>query len=71
MLAIGYRVEMQAITSDIEKALRRNLTRGDDNISAYYAEHYRRAWLHDAATAALNPDVAYSAAELLTPVRWS
>jgi hypothetical protein len=56
ILAIGYRIDVQAITCDIEEAERRNLNRGDDNISAYYAEHYQRAWLHDAAIAALNPE---------------
>ncbi len=56
MRAIGNGVEMQGITCDIEEAQRRNLNRGDDNISAYYAEHYQRAWLHEAAIAALNPE---------------
>jgi chloramphenicol 3-O-phosphotransferase len=56
MRAIGYRVEMHAITCDLEEAQRRNLSRGDDNISAYYAEHYQRDWLHEAALAALNPE---------------
>jgi chloramphenicol 3-O-phosphotransferase len=56
MRAIGYRVEMQLITCDIEEAQRRNLSRGDDNISAYYTEHYQRTWLHDAAAAALKPE---------------
>lgn len=55
MQAIGYRVEMQAITCDLEEAQRRNLNRGDDDISACYAEHYQRAWLQDAAIAALVP----------------
>ena len=56
MRAIGYRVEMQSITCDIEEAQRRNLSRGDDNVSAYYAEHYQRAWLHDEAIAALSSE---------------
>jgi hypothetical protein len=49
MLAIGYHLNLQAITCDIEEAQRRNLNRGDDCISAFYAEHFQRAWLHDAA----------------------
>jgi len=53
--AIGYRVEVQAITCDPDEAQRRNLNRGDDDISAYYAEHYQRTWLQDAAIAALKP----------------
>jgi chloramphenicol 3-O-phosphotransferase len=56
MRSIGYRVEIQAITCDMEEAQRRNLERGDDNISAYYTEHYQRAWLHDAAIAEHNPE---------------
>lgn len=50
MRAIGYRAEMQAIICDIEEAQRRNLSRGNDNISAYYAELYQRRWLTEAAT---------------------
>ena len=34
MRAIGYGVEMQGITCDIEEAQRRNLNRGDDNRDA-------------------------------------
>jgi len=56
MLAVGYHIDVQAITCDIEEAERRNMSRSDDNISAYYAEHYQREWLHDAALAALNPN---------------
>lgn len=55
MLAIGYRIDVQAVTCDIEEAQRRNLSRGDDNISAYYTEQYQRAWLHTAAVNARNP----------------
>jgi hypothetical protein len=54
MDAIGYRVDLYAITCDIEEAQRRNLTRGDNNISCYYAEPYQRAWLYAAATETLN-----------------
>ena len=56
MSSIGYHVEIQAINCDIEAAQQRNLNRGDDNISAYYAEHYQRSWLHDAAMTALDPE---------------
>jgi hypothetical protein len=52
MLAIDYKVDLQAITCDVEEAQRRNLNRGDDCISAYYAEPYQRAWLMDAAVGA-------------------
>lgn len=49
MRAVGYQVNAQVITCDIDEALRRNANRGDDNISAYYAERFQRAWLHDVA----------------------
>jgi hypothetical protein len=52
MLAIDYKVDLQAITCDVEEAQRRNLNRGNDCISAYYAEPYQRAWLMDAAVGA-------------------
>jgi hypothetical protein len=53
MRAIGYQVDIQAITCDIEEAQRRNLSRGDDCISAYFAEPYQRAWLQEAAVSEL------------------
>ena len=46
--SIGYRVEGSVITCDLEEALRRNASRGDDDISAYYAEPFQRAWIIDA-----------------------
>jgi hypothetical protein len=55
MLAIGYQIEVQAITCDNEEAQRRNLGRSNDCISAYYAEPYQRAWLLDAAVTGLIP----------------
>jgi len=56
MQGVGYHIDLQAITCDVEEAQRRNLSRGDDNISCYYAEPYQRGWLHTAAIAALHPD---------------
>ena len=56
--AIGYMVSVQAVTCDIEEAWRRNTTRGNDDISCYYAEPFHRRWLLDAARAALNPSEA-------------
>ncbi len=54
MQAIGYRIDLQAITCDVEEAQRRNLSRGDDNISCYYTEPYQRGWLQAAAIATLD-----------------
>lgn len=51
MRVMGYLVSIQGITCDIEEAQRRNLERGDDNISCYYAERYQRRWLLEAAHA--------------------
>ena len=45
--SIGYRVDVVAITCDLEESIRRNETRGD-NISAYYAEPFQRQWIIDA-----------------------
>lgn len=50
MHAIGYKIDAQAVTCDVEEAERRNLHRDDDSISAYYAEPYQRRWLITAAT---------------------
>ena len=54
MTSIGYSIEAKAITCDVETAMQRNSARGDDNISAYYAESFQRTWLQGAATALLS-----------------
>ena len=56
MRTIGYEVSAEFINCDVEEAMRRNLARGDDNISCYYAEPYQRRWLLEAANACLHPD---------------
>ena len=53
MRAVSYRVDIQVITCDVEEAQRRNLSRGDDCISAYFSESYQRGWLQEAAVTAL------------------
>ena len=53
MRDLGYMISVQAVTCDIEEAWRRNTTRGNDDISCYYAEPFHRRWLLDAARAAL------------------
>ena len=45
---VGYRVQGEVATCDVEEELRRNASRGDDDISAFYAEPFQRAWLIDA-----------------------
>ena len=54
MTSIGYSIEAKAITCDIETAMQRNASRGDDSISAYYCEPFQRSWLQRAATALLS-----------------
>ena len=49
MERLGYSVSGQFVKCDDETAQQRNLERGDDNISCYYAEPYHLQWLIDAA----------------------
>ncbi len=49
----GYKIMLNAVNCDIEEAERRNFARGNDEISAYFAEPYQRQWLIDAATSAM------------------
>lgn len=53
MHSIGYEIEGAAVTCDVEEAMKRNLSRGDDNISCYFAEPFHRGWLIDAAQEAI------------------
>lgn len=52
MNGAGYAIDVAGLTCDFEVALERNLGRGDNNVSAYYAEPYHRHWLTQAALAA-------------------
>lgn len=38
-------VEVVALTCDLDESIDRNLSRGDDNISAYYTEGYHALWI--------------------------
>lgn len=49
MSALDYRVQVLGVTCDPEEAVRRNLARGVDCISAYYAEGHHLPWLLAAA----------------------
>lgn len=55
MRSVGYKIEAVGVTCEVEEAMKRNLSRGDDNISSYYAEPFQRQWLIDAAQRASNP----------------
>jgi len=48
--SIGYGVQGVVVDCDVEEALRRNESRGDESISAYDAEPFQRAWIIDACT---------------------
>lgn len=58
--ALDYKVELMAITCELEESMRRNMHRDDDVISAYYAESYQRAWILEASR-------AIAAAKPITP----
>ncbi len=49
MRSKGYQICVEGINCDVGEAQRRNLTRGEDNISCYYAERFQRRWLLTAA----------------------
>jgi hypothetical protein len=49
MRSIGYEISVNGVNCDVEEAQRRNLARGNDNISCYFAEKYQRRWLIEAA----------------------
>lgn len=50
MKNLGYLLDLQAVVCEEKEARRRNNSRGDDCISAYYAEKYQRKWLLEAAS---------------------
>jgi hypothetical protein len=45
----GYQICVEGINCEVEEAQRRNLARGEDNISCNYAEPFQRRWLLDGA----------------------
>jgi len=53
MRSIGYKISVNGVNCDVEEAQRRNLARGNDNISCYFAEEFQRKWLIAAAASAL------------------
>ncbi len=54
MRSIGYKISVNGVNCDKEEAWRRNLARGDDNISSHFAEKFQRKWLKEAACSQLN-----------------
>ena len=50
MTANGYKVELIFVHCAMEQAVRWNQSRGDDSISAYYAEPFQWAWMMEAAS---------------------
>jgi hypothetical protein len=51
MTAVGYQTQVVYITCDVEAAWQRNCSRGENDISAYYAEPFNVRWLTTAALA--------------------
>jgi hypothetical protein len=41
----GYHCEVSYVHCDVQEAWKRNLARGDDNISAYYIEPFHHRWI--------------------------
>ncbi len=44
----GYKVQMEAVDAPLEVCRERNQSRGDDNISAYYAQEFNLRWITNA-----------------------
>jgi hypothetical protein len=51
IIGIGYHCELASVTCDVEEAYRRNVSRGDDNISAFYTEPFHQRWIMQAIQA--------------------
>ena len=49
MRGIDYKVQITSVHCDLETAKKRNLNRGDDNISAWYTQLYHQRWIRNAA----------------------
>jgi len=49
MKTVGYKIDIVYVQCDIQEAWKRNLERGDDNISAHYTEPYHQRWILKAA----------------------
>ena len=47
--SLRYKLEVRALTCDIEVALARNQARSIDNISAHFTQHYHMQWFTEAA----------------------
>jgi len=50
--SVDYEVHVIGVTCDVDEAWRRNVERGDNAISAFYAEPFQRRWLVEAAAEA-------------------
>ncbi len=48
MKSIGYKINLVYTECDLEVSLKRNVERGNDNISAYYTESYHQRWILEA-----------------------
>jgi hypothetical protein len=48
MLSIGYKTNPVYVHCELEESWKRNVERGNDNISAYYTEPYHKRWILEA-----------------------
>ena len=55
MSAAGYRTTVEYISCDADVAWQRNISRGENDISAYYAEPFNLRWLTQAALSCPRP----------------
>ena len=46
---LGYEVQLDLVEASVETAQRYNMSRGENNISAYHAEEFNIRWLLNAA----------------------
>lgn len=54
MIKIGYEIKIEFIQCSVDEALKRNASRSNDNISAYYCEPYHIKWISQAALECYN-----------------
>ena len=65
LIGAGYHVDLVLVTCPMEQAVRRNLERDNDCISAFYAAQYQYRWLLAAAQA--YPETPSAPTGILSP----
>lgn len=67
--SIGYEVKVVGVTCDVDEAFTRNMSRGPDNISAYYAESFQINWIVSACQQILSLSSTADQTYLNVPVQ--